>query len=389
MNTIALIYLILLLTISLLLSNKNILAPSVLTCAIWLTCLVLFCVLPHQLPPLSGQFWSAFFIWTTLLCLSSLFVQSFNHIAPQTKANKPIRNIFLAITFITFPLYLTQVIPILMYSGEHWAWALRQYALNENTFSGFIVLIWRTTYVIELYYTQKSNLWRTIVPALICLVFGIFSMAKITFLEFTITTFVILYTKKLIKFRHIVIGLLLLIATFFAIQSIRHEQTFNKNIEKTNFIVLYALSSMTAFDTIEPYSTEYVGENTFRIYYAVTHAFGGKNKPIDPILPFIQKPIVTNTYTAMYPFFKDFGYIGIAIAAIFMGIIFGYFFRGVQQKSAFFIIAYAYFANVIVLQYVADTFMTNLAGHIKFLILLSTPFVIEHFKFLKIHTHAR
>ena len=387
MIVILLLYIVILLIVGYYLSKRNVFAPSVLSCAIWVICLTLFCILPHRLPPLSWQFLGSLSIWITLLWLLSLFVQSFKHSVPRVEASKPIRDIFLTITIVTFPLYLMQVIPIATSAGSHWAWALRQYALDENTFSGFIVLLWKTTYLIELYYARKTTLWRTTLPAIIYLTFGFLSMAKITFFEFAVTTLAILYTQKRVHVKHLLVGILLLLAAFFIVQSIRQEQAFQQKGEKMDFIVLYALSSMSAFDTLDPYSAAHIGENTFRIYYAISYACGNETKPVDPILPFIQKPIITNTYTAMYPFFKDFGYIGVAIAAILLGLIFGYLFRGVLQNSAFFIIAYAYFANVIILQYVADIFMTNLAGHIKFILLLSIPFIVGHLKIFNTQTY--
>jgi len=167
---------------------------------------------------------------------------------------------------------------------------------------------------------------------------------------------------------------------FVGLQSIRHSSSV---IEKNDFVVLYVLGNIKAFETIEPASSLHFGENSFRVIYAVSHSLGiSDTKPIHFLLPFIEKPIITNTYTAMYPFFKDFGYWGIGIFAIFLGTLFGWIFKKAKKGNILFILLYASFTTVIIMQYVADTFFTNMAGHIKFIIILLIPFMATKYKWL-------
>ena len=93
---------------------------------------------------------------------------------------------------------------------------------------------------------------------------------------------------------------------FVIIQILRTNQyyTFKMN----DFISMYFLSGMPAFDTVKPYSSLHFGENTFRFFYALSYEFGfSKIEPVDPVLQFIKVPTITNTYTVLYPFYKDFG----------------------------------------------------------------------------------
>ena len=77
----------------------------------------------------------------------------------------------------------------------------------------------------------------------------------------------------------------------------------------------------------------------------------------------------------MYPFFKDFGYIGIAIFSSFLGFFYGMVFKKAQQKDAVAIIMYAYFIYMILMQYAEDIFFTGLAGTIKTSLIVLLPFL--------------
>ena len=149
-------------------------------------------------------------------------------------------------------------------------------------------------------------------------------------------------------------------------------------------IVLYMLSNMSAFDTLQPYSSEHFGENVFRIYYAITYKLGLSDiVPVNPILPWIEKPIAINTYTTLYPFFKDFGYIGIGIFGSLLGLFYGWIFKKHQENCLFYTIMYAYFCTLLVTQYNGDGVFTNIAGHVKMLLILCVPFVVDKYKLLR------
>ena len=151
-----------------------------------------------------------------------------------------------------------------------------------------------------------------------------------------------------------------------------------KSFNRNGFLITYIVGNTSAFDTLEPNSSTHCGENVFRMYYAISNKLGRSDlKPVAPILPFIYKPLETNTYTAMYPFFKDFGYWGVGVFALLYGLFFGWIFRCAQQGSPMFIIINAIIIPIVVMQYVGDVFITNLSGYIKQIILLALPFIFS------------
>lgn len=174
--------------------------------------------------------------------------------------------------------------------------------------------------------------------------------------------------------KHILIGLSILLVFFFGLQSVRQTVKFSDVHE--DFFVTYILSNMSAFDTLQPASAEHWGENTFRFIYAVAYKMGISNiEPVETILKWIYKPVLTNTYSGMYPFFVDFGYWGVLIFSLILGSLYGWAFRKAQMGNNFHILLYAIFLNVIFMQYAAELLFTNLAGYFKLFIGLSIPFL--------------
>ena len=382
---------ILLFAMGYLFSNRNVFSPVTITAAIWIVCLSLFLLLHHDLPPLSGRFLGSLALWVSTLSIGSFCVQSFriNHTSNRD-ANLHVRNIFLLISTICYPfLFIWAKQALAVGDTGNWALDLRmaaigQSALGDDTYGGLNIILWNITYTVELIYFTKKTWWRTALPALYVLSFGFLTMSKTIFLSFILMTLCILFFNKKIHIRHIIVGIIVLLASMVALQSIRHRNSVDTDDKKEDFLVLYALSSMSAFNTLKPGSAEHWGENVFGIYYAVTYKLGLSDfEPIDPILKFIYKPIATNTYTGMYPFYKDFGKAGVSIFGIVLGIFYGFLFRKAQKGSKYYLVIYAYVSNMILMQYTGDVVFTGLASLVKYMIIASLLFIPAKFTIKK------
>jgi oligosaccharide repeat unit polymerase len=355
-------------------------SPSVITSGIWVFCLALFAILPHNLPPLSIQFLGSLSIWVTIICLSSLAIQSTSTKVSNIEPSTLVRDIFFWISILSFPAFLIFAHDAIIqgHSGN-WSMDLRLAALGQTKnskeiYSGIQVIIWQVSYLIELFYYSRKNRNRVFILGLIILSFAFLTMSKAAFLEFFIKTICILYFRKKVNLKHILIGFGTLFFLFAVMQAIRYSTKVD-SVDKQSFAVQYLISSMSAFDTLMPASSMHWGENVFRFYYSAAYKIGLVNfEPVDTLLPFIKKPMVTNTYTGMYPFFKDFGYSGIVIFSIILGSLYGFIFNKAQKGNAFYIILYSIFIQFILMQYVADMFITSLLAYVKQIILLAIPF---------------
>ena len=376
------IFFIVLLILGLKVSNNNIFSPSVITPAIWAAMLLMFFILDHNLPPLSYQFLVCIMLWCGLYTISSMLAQAttrattlYNRTPSQT-----ILNLYFLIALCTFPLFLQYAYTaITMGPTGHWATDLRLAATGKHPCftepTGFLYVgIWRVAYIIELVNYSKKNRLRVLILFLFMISYGVVTMSKLMFLEMFICTAYILYANKKIKLKHLIIGGLILFQVIILMQTVR-SNLGDSDKERNSFLVLYIIGHMSAFDVLEPCSSTHFGENVFRIFYAISNSLKISNiEPVSQFLPWISSPIRTNTYTVMYPFFKDFGYIGVVIFAILNGLLWGSIFKKTTNDNKMFIVIYAFFISIIVEQYVAEIIFSGLAGHIKKLVLLLLPY---------------
>ena len=382
--TLVFIVCIVLAILGLTVSKNNIFSPSVITPVVWIVVLLLFVALPHDLPPLSWQFFGSLLLWVAMMCLGAMFTQSFRYRVSVSEPSQLIRDIFFWVSVATFPLLLLFVKEALQ-TGEtgNWALDLRLAAIGKTStfkevYGGLYLIVWQVAYLIELFYYSKKNRHRVIILGLMFLALGIGTMSKTILLEFILKTVGILFFKNKIKMKHFVVALVVLLVAFVVMQSMRYNSSVGA-LDRKSFLITYVVGNTSAFDTLEPNSSTHCGENVFRMYYAISNKLGLSDvKPVDPILPFIYKPLETNTYTAMYPFFKDFGYWGVGVFALLYGLLFGWIFRCAQEGSPMFIILNAIIIPIVVMQYVGDVFITNLSGYIKQIILLALPFVFSY-----------
>lgn len=370
-----------LLAISYICSNENIFSPGVLTNSIWLVCIGLWYILPHHLPPLSSQFITGVSLWISTLTITALTLQSLNirSSIANIKPSALIKDIYFWLSIATIPLLISFVYNAITHgSSGNWMYDLRMAAIGENgqeeVYTPFYSILWMGTYLLYLYDTSKKHWLRTVLLGLMVFGFSFACMSKIMILNFVVMTLFVLYIKKIVTTKHILIVLCVLFIGLITLQGLRHAIKMDETgIENT--LTTYFLSSMSAFGTVEPNTSAHYAENSFRLIYAVKYKLGLSTiEPVDTLLPWISKPIPTNTYTTLYPFYKDFGVWGIGIFAIIAGILYGSIFKQVLKKNHFFILLWAYLCMVVITQYVADALFTNLAGHIKMIILLYIPF---------------
>lgn len=373
--------------ISLICSRHNLFSPSVITSCTWLTVLVLYIYLGGNLNPLTNKFLWAINIWVTLFCISSLFVQSLSvskkhRIEPSRLA----RNIFFYASLITFPLLILHAYEIVkLGTSANWMADLRNAAvggiegINIEDANPFYTLIWLVSYLIELNSFSKKNKKRVFTLFFMYLTYAFVTMSKTNVLTLCVSTVFILYTKKVFRFKQVAIAGIAILLVFQGIQSLR--STSNLKYSTKELVTIYVLSSPPAFETIKSESSKRFGENVFRFVYAVEYKLGlTHNKPNDTILDFVDVGVGTNTYTVLYPYYKDFGLKGIAIFSVLLGLIMGFIYNKAEHGNVIFIVLYACFLFELIMQLVGDLFFTNFSLNIKLIIIATIPFFISKYE---------
>ena len=388
-------YAIIITSISLFLSlrtSKNIFAPATLVSALWLFCILAYNIYPHNLFHLKSQFYTGISIWVGIFTLSALFTQSIYQKSNNTEnPNQSLRNFYFFVTLITFPYMMWSIFNLLREAGltNDLFLNLRTAAmgnikgLEEGTSKNYFAPLWLVTYVIELLHFNKKRLWIFIILLIINLSWAFLIMSKMAFLNIFISTFVVLFFYRTIKTRTILITLGAILVFFTYFQILRSREIELKNDElKYDMFTLYVLGGMPAFETLQPHSSEYFGQNTFRFINAVAYKTGLKNKkPQNPILAFVDvsedKKVHTNTYTTLYPYFKDFGYKGIFFFALFVGIFYGYIYKKALKRDNPMIITYSILFAALVTQFMNETTFTTMSFLLQILILSHLPYWIN------------
>lgn len=361
------------------LSHRNVMSPGMITSTIWLFCFILFYLVPNKLHP-SEMVLTGIGAWVLLFTLGALLAQSFRYPTREWAMSPLVREIYFWLSIATIPLLLLFVYQALHTGEGGWAMRLRTAAIDgvhgEGAYTPFYYILWQISYLLYLVDINKKIWRRAVILGGMLLLFGLCTMSKTLMLNFAVMTMFVLYDKKYIRTPHIAIGFAILLVAMLGLQAIRQSKDFSEK-ETNHALNQYVLRGIIALDKVKPESSEHWGENTFRLFYAVRYKLGMSDiEPVNPILPWIYKPVCTNTYTVLYPFYKDFGSRGIPLAALLAGLLFGFLFRKYEEGHLFWKIIYAYLCVILVTQYNGEAFLTNLAGHIKMVITLSIPFIL-------------
>ncbi|MEE3484264.1 MAG: O-antigen polymerase [Bacteroidales bacterium] len=370
-------------------SKTNVFSPAVITGFMWFASILLYLTLGQKLPALSNNLAICLTLWICGICFSSLYMQSATYRdSDLTDASVLIRNVYLILSIAAIP-ELINFVKVVLVCGTsgNLAWDLRLAAIGEGSgfnkpFGGWFVVVWQATLLLEILFFEKKKWWRLAIIAVIFSCFGVVTMSKITFSSMFIFACTILFFKKKITLKHLGIGASCLFFLFFLIQAARAAVEVS-NVGGNSFFLNYIVSNLTAFDSLHPCSAEHFGENTFRFVYAVFYDLGLSDiKPINTLLKWVIKPIPTNTYTAMYPFYVDFGIIGLIIFPIIMGCTYGWIYKKADKGNNFYILVYATMVNMLIMQYAADLFFTCFFGNVKLILLLIIPFLEKKYNFL-------
>jgi oligosaccharide repeat unit polymerase len=386
---------ILTIVISLVLSlyiTRKILAPATIVSGIWLFCILAYWLYPHGYINLSDQFYIGISLWVGFFTFFSLFRQSTSIRDRHTdEPAKLVRDIYFIITLISFPISVWGIFSIVQAHGltNHLYASLRNIAIGnirgveEGASNNYFATLWLVTYAIELLHFNRKNLGRLIILLLVNFAWAFLVMAKMNFLNLIITSLAILFFKNIIKPKVIYISLAVVFSFFTFLQVIRTVGAENEDDLHYDFFSQYVLSGMPAFEKIKPESSKYFGESSFRFFYKVSEKLGISDKtPENALQPFInvgkKEASYSNVYTTLYPFFKDFGYLGIIIFGALTGFFYGYLYKGLINKNNAFMVSYSILTASIFIQFMSDNTLSTLSFILQIIIFSHLPYWIKN-----------
>ena len=353
-------------------------SPWMLTIGIWAVILGLYYALDTDLYPIKEQFYYCFMLWLPIFCLCALaaYLLGTGGMKPAAATggidyNKTLFNFFFIISLIITPLYVYRVYQIvIMFGTNDILNNVRTLAVHGEGqgFLNYSHVLNQSLFVVALWSHPKVPTWQVVTLGFACLLNSLAIMEKGTILFIFLSVAFVLFEKKVIRVRSIVILGVALILFFYLFNLLRAEEDSDYQKEETllDFFAMYALSPPVAFCQLMPEVTPQFGTNTFASIYVFLERLGLHVVIKEKTQDFVYVPIGTNVYTIFQPFFIDFGYKGVAFFAALYGSVCGWLYRLFRSRHSVGICLYAYVVYVLVMQFYQENIFLSLVFVLQF-----------------------
>ena len=357
---------------------SNLFSPWALTIGIWALILGLYYLLDTDLYSITSQFYYCLIIWIPIFCISAFVTYIITPVNKITLVKKDsdstsllLFNILFIISLIITPLYVYKVMQIvMMFSSEDLMGNIRTLAIyGEGVgFLGYSNVLNQSLFVVAIWAYPRVPLWKIVVLAFACLLNSLAIMEKGTIFFVFVCIMFVLFEKKVIRMRSIVLAGVTLVGFFYIFNLARASEgsDYQQNETLLDFFAMYALSPPVAFCQLQPEVTPQFGTNTFETIYLFLKRFGEDVVVKDKLQEFVFVPISTNVYTLFQPFYIDFGHKGIALFATIYGFISGWLYRLHSASNGFGRCMYTYIVTVLVLQFYQENIFLSMVFVIQF-----------------------
>lgn len=367
-------------------SVHNLFHPVVLILASWSLIIILYLLLPHHFYSLGSRFSSCIILWVTSFILGTKLIGSTpNRIKENKIANCHVVKIYWILACLSTLLVAYDSIKIAS-NSDFFFLMLRSMntGLDDNIqrdgseILGYLANILCVLYIYELMRPQEEYS-KTRVGVLLGLSFlaAFVTMAKTNFFMILFSSLFIMHEKGVIKTKQILLSAVLFIIFCIGLQTIRSFS--QETVNPLEFLSSYLLSGSVAFDKMVVPEYYVDGRHVFRLLYAIAGAFNNTIN-VEPTIYEYQtvslEGDMTNVYTCMYPFYVDYGFIGVIIGGIFIGA-FSMFFFSRRKNSDPCMICYSIFSTFLVLGFLGDFIVTNASNSIQYIFYAFFPYLIK------------
>lgn len=370
-------------------------SPWALTLFIWGADIALY-FLQGTMDPIGPKFIECFSIWIATLIPTSLLSYWF---AQNDFSNNPVDyaqpihtpqilfNVLCVVSGILTLVYAMRIWSIVsMFDLSNLLYNLRIYIIEDNSVTGLLNHVQGLNFalfIVGLWMYPKISKWLLIYIIVVNIVFEVFRMEKSGILIMILGTIFMLYERRKIRIRSILLTFAGIIILFFFFNLSKEDVESESDSTFLDFFGMYVTSPMVAFDRLYPDLSGNFGENTFCILYPYLNMLGFNLEYTDRLQEFVWVPIVTNVYTIMQPFYNDFGRLGIAFFGIVYGVFFGWTYRRFREGNPVFICIYTYLIEIIIIQFYNDNLLQNI---VLFLECCFFIFILTQQRFKMIYT---
>lgn len=356
-------------------------SPWGITLLVWGVILSLLHLYEGDLYPCKDQVYVAVGIWTaafvtcsllTYLALPSHEDYPWQHLRAIDLNEKLFQFLWVMALIIT-PLFMWQVLQIVLhFSTKDILYNIRVLAVHGDTHFGILSysqVINQVLFIIAIWRYPRIPGWKlaTIYATNLISSFALMERGGLFFL--LIGTIFVLYEKRIIKVRSIIITFAVMFLIFFGINLIRFSSETSENQDFTliDFFALYVLSPPVAFGYVCEDLSGQFGSHTLGQVYLLLNKFLHTTFIVNRKLQdFVYVPMPTNVYTIMQPFFQDFGYAGVAFFGSLYGVVSAWLYRHYRNGSSIARCIYAYFVYALVLQFYQENILLSLIFFTQF-----------------------
>lgn len=354
-------------------------SPWAITIAIWATILGLYYLLDTKLNPIPQQFyisltlWLAFFIPCSLGTYYLTTSHDSNTATPHSfYVNKVFFQFVFVIAMVMTPLYVYRVLQIVtMFGTDDLMNNIRLLALygEGQGILNYSMVITQSLFVVALWAHPKIPTWQVVALAVGCLLNALAIMEKGSIFFVFISVVFVLFAKRVIKLRSILVLSVVLVLFFYLFNLARAVEDSDYQQEETllDFFAMYALSPPVAFGELTREVIPQFGVNSFEKIYFFLSRFGFTDIVVkEKLQEFVWVPVLTNVYTCFQPFYMDFGYKGVALIGGCYGILSGWLYRLYRNRNELSCCMYTYAVYALVLQFYQENVFTSMVFIIQF-----------------------
>lgn len=357
--------------------SKDIFHPSVIVSGLWGTLLLLYCYLNHPLWDLSERFCLAISLWVfPFTCIAYLFskiplkscmlskgcvidTKFYNRLYPYV--------LICNLLFIIFIIYYAggmnfQAIRLLLVEKELPPIISLLYYIN--TFLSVYVLYG----LLNIEHFKKRKIY--IILAFLLLT-AIFKSNKTGFLALFVSCLYILKVKGKFSVKYLFFSILLLVTLLVVVSLNRADYDFESDEGLLNFLYIYLLSPLTAFDVLLNGEVELThgawGSGVLAFFYKVLNIFSADLK-LSELGTYVWVPLPTNVFTTMCGCYLDGGYFGIFLVASILGGIYGCLYAFQKRGNTVYILYYALMVSSLFFQSFGDYFFYTFSVTLQYFV---------------------
>lgn len=370
------ILLFILLMSAIFINRTNIFSPWSLSLIIWFIEIISYVILDHGLYLTTGNLELAIFLWLISFCFSSILIYTKtnrNKHCIRINYNKYSYNTMFIIAIICVPLsaYLTYKYVMTYGITDNIFFNIRyktSQAEEESSILQYTTFIALIPLLAECN-SPKINKKNLIILYILNIILAITSMAKISLFFITISSLFILVYNKRMKIHSFFYVFIFFIILTIIVSGLKKYSGNISEVDGKNILIVYLLSPLVAFDQMAiSTSPDYSGIHTFRFFFQILNSLGLTSVQSDSIQEFVSVPYMTNVYTALCQYYKDFGFIGIIIMGSINGLIYGWTYAKINAQP-YYKLFYAYLVATLLLQFFDELFWVRLSMVIQIFIL--------------------